>query len=265
MDQALHVADIFVDSTVQELRAANQQLFRVVDDLKTLIHQRSQAQQGLADSHFETLFVLALGAEFRGGWNGLRLLRIGASAEILARASGMPEDYCLLIRRAAPLYDIGMTTISDELLRKREALSDEEWVIWKGHAEIGARLLSASVDTPLGRLAAEIALSHHEDFQGYGFPAGLVGAAIPLSGRIVALAEYHETHSNPLGQRREPQRPGLTLDFMRDLAGLRFDPVLVELFLAHLPAISAAHREIDGRVGSFQALAAGARPGGELN
>jgi putative two-component system response regulator len=242
-----------------EVEAANRQLFRVVDDLKMVIHQRNQAQQQVAENHFEMMYLQVLGADFRAGRNGLRLLRIGVTAEILARKAGMPDAYCALIRRAAPVHDIGMSAMPDALLRKREDLSDEEWRQWQEHTEIGARILSSSIETPLTRMAAEVALSHHENFQGRGYPAGLAGEAIPFSGRIVALAEYYETHTNPLGRQRQALPPGALLVSIRALRGRRFDPALVDLFIEHFETISAAHRELDSKADSFQALAANSK------
>lgn len=248
-------------SPAGELEAANQQLFRVVDDLKKVVHQRNEAKHAAAESHFETLYLQVLGADFRAGRNGLRLVRIGATAEILARAAGMSGEYCGLIRRAAPLHDIGMAAMPDSLLLKREALSDEEWQLWRSHTVLGVRIIRSSADTPLMRMAAEIALSHHENYKGHGYPAGLVGEAIPLSARIVALAEYFETHTNPLGRQRQTIPPETLLETIRDLSGRRFDPRLVELFLANLRDITAAHREIDAQANSFQALASNVKPG----
>jgi|GEM_PF-1124649 len=245
---------------VPEVEAANRQMFRVVHDLKMVIRQRNQAQQQIADNHFEMMYLQVLGADFRAGRNGLRLVRIGVTAEILARKSGMTDEYCALIRRAAPLHDIGMSAMPDALLRKREDLTEEEWQQWKEHTRTGARILSSSIDTPLTQMAAQIALSHHENFQGHGYPSGLAGDQIPFSGRIVALAEYYETRTNPLGRQRQALPPGTLLDSIRALRGRRFDPELVDLFLKHFEAISAAHRELDSKADSFQALASISKP-----
>lgn len=244
-----------------DLGASYQQLFRVVDDLKVVVHQRNEAQHEMAEGYFETMYLLALAADYRAGRNEFRLLRIGATAEILARAAGQSDDYCSEIRRASPLHDIGMVAIPDALLRKKSELTDEEWVLWKNHTEVGARMLG-TVDTPVLKLAAEIALAHHENFQGHGYPAGLVGEQIPLSGRIVALAEYFETYADEFSRLREIMPPGVVLASIRERSGRRFDPSLVDLFFSHLQTICDARNALELNADSLQALVSNIRPHG---
>lgn len=252
--------DDIMDPPAVELKATNEQLFRVVADLQKVVRQRNVAQQEMVEAHFEAMYLLALGADFREGRNGLRLIRIGATAELLARAAGMPDDYCSMMKRAAPLHDIGMVAIPDALLRKRDDLSHDEWQQWRSHTEIGARILSSSFDNPLMSMAAEIALTHHESFQGNGYPAGLAAGKIPLSGRIVALAEYFETHTGTSGNQAWPMPDGAVPASIRELSGQRFDPQLVELFMSNLPAIAAARSEIELHANSFQNLVANIKP-----
>lgn len=260
MEQTLQMNEV-MDPAIFELKATNEQLFRVVADLKKVVHQRDAALNEMIEAHFEAMYLLALGADFREGRNGLRLVRIGAAAEIIARAAGMPDDYCAMIRRAAPLHDIGMVAIPDDLLRKQDELDEKEWQLWRSHTEIGARILSGSFDNPLLRMASEIALTHHENFKGSGYPTKLVGEEIPLSGRIVALAEYFETHTNKLGIRARPLPTNVVLGSIRELSGHRFDPRLVELFQENVPAICAATAEVDQNANSFQELVANSKSG----
>ena len=168
----------------------------------------------------------------------------------------MPPDYCAMIRRAAPLFDIGTTGLPDELLHKTGDLSDAEWAQWRSHTEIGARILSSTADTPLMKLAAEISLSHHENYQGHGYPSGLVAQAIPMSGRIVALAEYLETCGNTGGKKPVEAQLDAVLSTIRNLSGRRFDPHLVELLIANMETISEAHDKINSTASSFQEIAA---------
>jgi putative two-component system response regulator len=249
------------DPASSDLGASYQQLFRVVDDLKVVVHQRNEAQSEMAEGYFETMYLLALAADYRAGRNQSRLLRIGSTAEILARATGQSADYCLLIRRASPLHDIGMVAIPDVLLGKKSELTSEEWVLWKNHTEVGARMLS-TVETPVLKLAAEIALAHHENFQGHGYPAGLVGEQIPLSGRIVALAEYFESHADEFTQRLAIMPPGVVLASIRERSGRRFDPALVDLFFSHLQTICDARLALELNADSLQALVSNIRPHG---
>ncbi|MCX7171724.1 MAG: HD domain-containing protein [Proteobacteria bacterium] len=250
MEDFAKLDDSLVVDGAAELNAANQQLFRVVDDLKKMVHQRNAVQNEMAESHFDALYLQVLGADFRAGRNALRLVRIGATAEILARAAGMTDEYCSLIRRAAPLHDIGMAAIPDALMRKRDDLTEEEWQLWRSHTEIGARIILDSLATPLIRMAAEIALTHHENFKGHGYPAGLAGEAIPLSGRIVALAEYFETNTNPLGRQRQTIPSEALLVAIGQLSGRRFDPQLVQMFFSNFRVINETHNALRQAFGS---------------
>lgn len=249
-----------MEPSVLELKATNKQLFRVPDDLKKVVNQRDMAQQEMIETHFESMYRLALDADFREGRDGQRLLRMGVSAEILARALGMPEDYCSMIRRAAPLHDIGMIAIADSLLRKKTELDDDEWQLWRNHTLIGARILSSSFNNPLMRMASEIALTHHEAFAGIGYPAKLAGENIPLSGRILALAEYLEIHTHTARQRAGPVSPEAVLASVGALSGHRFDPKLVALLPANLETILDACGAIDHKANSFQDLIANSKP-----
>jgi putative two-component system response regulator len=239
-------------SEAPELHEAYKQLFRFAGDLQTAIAQRNEARHEMADAYFDTMYLLALAADFRQGRNQFRLIRIGIISEVLARALGQPEDYCRNIRRAAPLHDIGMVAIPDALLTKQAGLDETEWNLWRSHAGIGARMLSA-MDTPIFRLAAQIALTHHENFHGNGYPGALAGRAIPLAGRIVALAEYYETHVDEF-ERPNGGVPGMVLAAIRDFSGRRFDPELVELFFANLRQISEARRTVETSAVSLQCV-----------
>jgi putative two-component system response regulator len=250
----------FANAADGALKANNDQLFRVIADLKTVVHQRDNALNEMIEAHFEAMYLLALGADFREGRDGLRLVRIGAMAKLIARAAGMSDDYCLMIKRAAPLYDIGMIALPDALLHKQGELDDEEWKLWKSHTEIGARILSSSFDNPLFRMASEIALTHHEAFKGCGYPAKLAGENIPLSGRIIAIAEYFETHINNFGVHAQSTSPDVVLGWIQDLSGPRFDPRLVELFQTNLPNILTMCSEINEKTNSLQGLIANSKP-----
>lgn len=229
-----------------------QQMFRIIEDLKVVVLQRNEAQHEMAEGYFETMYLLALAADYRAGRSESRLMRIGSTAELLARAANQPGDYCSRIRLAAPLHDIGMAAIPDALLRKKRELTGEEWVLWRNHTDVGARMLGA-VATPVLQLAAEIALTHHENYQGHGYPVGLADMQIPLSGRIVALAEYFETYTDEFTLHQAMMPPEVVLASIRERSGRRFDPALVELFFANLQTICDARKSIEFSNGSLQA------------
>lgn len=154
--------------------------------------------------------------------------RIGCTCVLLAFRLGLPEREVELIRRAAPLHDIGKVGIPDAILLKRGELTNDEFDVLKTHTTIGAQILWGS-HSPVLRLARRIALSHHERWDGSGYPFGLRGERIPLAGRIVALADVFDalTHERPY---KEAWPVARALDDIHERAGRQFDPSIVEAF-----------------------------------
>ena len=145
--------------------------------------------------------------------------------------SGLDATLCDQLRYAAPLHDIGKIGIPDAILAKPGAHTPEEATIMRTHAELGAKLLGDS-RRPVLRLAAEIARNHHENWDGSGYPAGLVGEAIPIAGRITAVADVFDA----LGSRRcykEPWPAERIRAFMLEQRGRKFDPHLIDRLFAH--------------------------------
>ena len=157
--------------------------------------------------------------------------RVGLLAEMLGNALGLDRGFSEMLRSAAPLHDIGKIGIPDTILGKPGAHTDEEMIVMRTHAEIGARLLGNS-QRPVLKLAAEIAASHHENWDGSGYPRGLAGEAIPVSGRITMVADVVDA----LGSRRcykEPWPEAEIRDFMVSQRGRKFDPAIVDRLLEH--------------------------------
>lgn len=152
----------------------------------------------LEKAQLETLQRLALAAEYRDDDTGLHTKRVGLMAASIAEVLGLPPTQVNLIARAAPLHDVGKIGISDTILLKPGKLTEEEFAIMRQHTTIGAQILSGST-SPWLRLAEEIALSHHERWDGQGYPKGLTGENIPIEGRIVAVADVFDalTHERP--------------------------------------------------------------------
>ncbi len=166
---------------------------------------------------------------------------------MIARAMDLPEPFVAMIRDAAPLHDIGKVGISRRILLKPGKLTPAEWMHMMRHVEIGGQIL-ASARSPVLRLAAEIARTHHERFDGNGYLAGLVGDEIPISGRICALADVWDilTHERPYKAAWEEDR---ALAEIISESGAHFDPRVVEAFLTldrrefeTLPAADGAER-----------------------
>jgi putative two-component system response regulator len=182
----------------------------------------------LEAAQIEIIERLARAAEFRDDNTGQHTERVGQMAALLAREIGVPENTVVLIRRAAPLHDVGKIGIPDSILLKLGKLTDEEFALVKTHTTIGAKILSGSRFSLL-QLAEEIALSHHERWDGSGYE-GMVGEAIPLAGRIVAVADVFDA----LTQKRPYKAAWPVADAIGEIErqrGLQFDPSLVDAFL----------------------------------
>jgi putative two-component system response regulator len=182
----------------------------------------------LESAQIEIIERLALAAEFRDDNTGQHTERVGQMAALLAKEMALPDSQVALIRRAAPLHDVGKLGVPDTILLKLGRLTDEEFAVVKTHTIIGARILSGS-RFPILRLAEEIAFNHHERWDGDGY-AGIARDAIPLAGRIVAVADVFDA----LTQKR-PYKPAWTVDDavaeIDRQRGRQFDPMLVDAFL----------------------------------
>ena len=193
--------------------------------LEAKVRERTRELEG---AQFEIIERLAKAAEFRDDNTGQHTERVGQMAALIARQMGLPDAQVTLIRRAAPLHDVGKIGIPDSILLKLGKLTDDEFIVVKTHTTIGARILSGS-RFPILRLAEEIAFSHHERWDGFGY-AGMQGEAIPLAGRIVAIADVFDA----LTQQR-PYKSAWPIDRaiaeIEQQSGCQFDPKLVEAFL----------------------------------
>jgi putative two-component system response regulator len=178
---------------------------------------------------------LGRAAEYRDNETGYHIMRVSHVAALLAGAAGWDAGQCDLMLNASPMHDIGKIGIPDHILLKPGRLEAEEMAVMKTHTTIGAEILGDG-DSDLLRLAREIALTHHEKWDGSGYPHGLAGGAIPLSGRIVAVADVFDA----LTSERPYKRAWSVEDavaFMREQAGTHFDPDLVRHFLELLPQV----------------------------
>jgi putative two-component system response regulator len=193
--------------------------------LEREIEERTQE---LHQARLDALRRLARAVEYRDDEGGQHAQRIGRVSATLAQAFGLAAAQVELIRNAAPLHDVGKVGIPDRVLLKRGPLSPEESTEMEVHVEIGRVLLSGS-DSPLLQMAEQIAGTHHEWWDGSGYPAGLRGEEIPIVGRIVAVADAFDalTTGRPYQDARTPQA---ALHEIQALAGHQFDPALVKAF-----------------------------------
>jgi putative two-component system response regulator len=201
---------------------------RLFEHNANLEDEVAERTRDLEQARLEILKRLALAAEFRDDDTQEHAWRIGRTSALLAIGLGLPDREVELIGHAAPLHDIGKVGIPDPILLKPGKLTAGEYETIKTHATIGAEILSGS-RSPLLVMAEQIALTHHERWDGHGYPRGIHGEQIPLPGRIVAVADVFDalTHERPY-KRAWPVREALA-EVLRE-ARSHFDPEVVQAF-----------------------------------
>jgi putative two-component system response regulator len=196
-----------------------------------LEHRVRERTRELEQSQGEVLERLASAAEFRDGETSRHTERVGEISGRIARALGFDDDYAEMIKFAARLHDIGKIGIPDSILLKPHKLTTEEFAVMASHTVIGARILSGGSSSVV-MLAERIALSHHERWDGSGYPHRLKGDAIPVEARIVAVADVLDALSHPRSYRAEWPRASV-LALIKRSSGSHFDPAVVNaLFFA---------------------------------
>lgn len=228
--------------TTRQLSFNNDELRRRASDLNENLIQRAAIEQRLRDtiedlersenalqhSQEETIMRLSMAVETRDQETGDHIERMGRYCALLAQKLGWSQERCELLRIAAPLHDVGKIAIPDAILLKPGKLSPAERAEIEKHAEIGHEILSGS-DSPLLDLAARIALSHHEHWDGNGYPNGLIGEEIPVEGRMAAIADVFDALTSDRVYR--PAMPvEKALSIMSEGRGAHFDPSLLDAF-----------------------------------
>ena len=199
----------------------------------------------LEHAYRDAIFMLGEAGHYNDNDTGLHIWRMAAYSAAIAAACGWSAEACHQLELAAPMHDTGKIGIPDAILRKPAKLDPDEWVVMKTHSRIGYEILSTST-APIFQLAAEIALHHHERFDGSGYPGGLVGEAIPESARIVALADVFDALSM-----KRPYKEEWPLERImatnRESTGSHFDPRIVEVFNSILPQILQIKKDWNAR------------------
>ena len=195
----------------------------------------------LRGSAIDTVLRLGLAAEYRDDETGQHVLRMAHYAVAVAGQLGWPTEDLGRLFHAALMHDIGKLALPDSILFKPGPLSPAEWIIAKRHPLVGARILSGS-DSDIIKLAEIVALTHHEKWDGSGYPHGLKGADIPLVGRIVAICDVFDalTVHRPYKDAFPPDR---SFAILRQSSGSHFDPTVVQAFFAAQPAILRIHSQ----------------------
>jgi putative two-component system response regulator len=189
----------------------------------------------LHETRLQIVQRLGLASEYKDNETGLHVIRMSHYTYILAKAAGYSEREADDLLNAAPMHDVGKIGIPDAILQKNGKLDDAEWAVMRQHAQIGAEIIGEH-DSGLLKTARIIALTHHEKWDGSGYPNGLKGEEIPLAGRIVAIADVFDALTSV-----RPYKPAWPVEeaisLLRRESGRHFDPELVELFIGQMPAI----------------------------
>jgi cyclic di-GMP phosphodiesterase len=200
--------------------------------LEEKIQQRTKE---IYETRLQVVRHLGRAAEYRDNETGLHIIRMSKMAAALGKAAGMSSYECELLLNASPMHDIGKIGIPDNILLKPGKLDADEWEIMKTHAQIGADILEGD-DSHLMAMARDIALSHHEKWNGEGYPVGLKGEDIPFVGRITSIADVFDalTSERPYKQAWSVSD---AVNLIIEERGKHFDPSLVDLFIEILPEI----------------------------
>jgi putative two-component system response regulator len=212
---------------------------------KRELYQQVKIQtQELINTRNNIIEKLGRAAEFKDNETGTHVKRMSKYSYILAKASGMNEEAAELLMSAAPMHDIGKIGVPDHILKKPSQLDDDEWITMKDHATFGSEILEEENPSLLMETAKIVALTHHEKWDGSGYPSGLKGTEIPLVGRIVAIADVFDALTS-----KRPYKRAWSIDSAIELiqneSGKHFDPTLVTCFIEQLDEVLEIKAQFD--------------------
>jgi len=201
-------------------------------ELEKLVKERTQE---LDETRLEIIRRLGRAAEYRDNETGLHVIRMSTYCQLIAREIGLDDQQAELILNASPMHDVGKIGISDNILLKPGRLTVEEFEVIKKHCEYGKKIIGEH-SSDLLKLACDVAISHHEKWNGNGYPKGLKGEDIPLIGRIAAVADVFDalTSKRPYKEAWEDDR---AVNLLKKEKGEHFDPRMIEAFLRVLPEV----------------------------
>ena len=217
------------DGEIAPFTARDQRIIEGVACIASPSVREAQVREEQTRAHLDTILRLATAAEFRDGETSDHLRRVGLYCETIARACGHPREWARMVLLASPMHDIGKLGVPDAVLLKPGRFTPEERAVMERHTTIGASILAEPKDD-LMRMAERIARTHHERWDGAGYPARLKAEDIPLEGRIVAVADVFDALTS-----KRVYKPAFDVDesirSIADAAGSQFDPLVVEGFL----------------------------------
>lgn len=227
----------------KELEAAHKQLVKYADALNSTIVELKKSNKELQNAYLDTINRLVLASEYKDEDTGAHITRISRYSSLLAEKLGLSEKDAQDIEYAAPMHDVGKIGIADGILLKTTKLTEEEFKVMKNHTLIGSDILSNS-SAEILIIAERIAVSHHEKWNGTGYPHGLEKDNIPLPGRIVAIVDTFDalTSRRPY---KDPYPFEIASDILRKNSGLFFDPEIVNIFLSNIDKIMEIKNDVE--------------------
>lgn len=236
---------------IEELEKRQAELRRELSEVRRLhkaatmdtgfaLELERRRSQELEEAYYDTVLRLTRASAYKDRETGAHIQRVSHYAKILARQLGWPDEDQELIFRAAPMHDVGKIAIPDDLIRKRGSLDGGDRAVMESHTLIGASLLEGS-NSRLLDMAREIALTHHEHWDGSGYPHGLIGEQIPIAGRIVMLSDHYDALRSRRSYKKGFEHESTYRILLEGDGRTRpshFDPKLLEIF-------AVAHREFE--------------------
>lgn len=227
----------------------DKQIKRYAEDMARLYQSEKEkrknleaAKDSLHAAYQETIKRLVIAAEYRDEDTGDHIVRMAAYSALIAKKSGLPPEEVEQIHMTAPMHDVGKIGVPDHILLKPGKLTREEFETIKSHTLIGGKILRGS-QSDLLHMAEEIALTHHEKWNGQGYPKGLAKTEIPLTGRIVAIADVFDalTTRRPY---KEPFSVEKGVEILSEERGEHFDPEFTDVFLANMDEVLKIKAEV---------------------
>jgi len=227
----------------RELEAAHRQLVKYAEDFNKNYVDLKVANQELQEAYLDTIHRLVRASEYKDEDTGAHIVRMSRYSALIAQKLGCTAKEVQTILYAAPMHDVGKIGIPDNILMKPGKLTEEEVRIMRTHCTIGANILAYSKAEVL-KVAEQIAISHHEKWDGTGYPLGLAGEDIPLVGRIVGIADVFDalTSQRPY---RGPYSIEVAIDIITKERGRHFDPRVVDVFLENIDEVLREKEEVN--------------------
>lgn len=219
-----------------EIQRAHKLVYAEKETLDNMVREKTSE---LLRTRLQIVQRLARAAEYRDNDTGRHVMRVSHTAVRMAEELGWNTDELEMLLHATPMHDVGKIGVPDSILLKPGKLSEDEWQTMKTHTTMGGQILDGD-DSALLTLAREIAMTHHEKWDGSGYPRGLAGESIPVSGRIISVADVFDALTSARPYKRK-WSTDTAAQFIRDSAGTHFDPSIVEIFERILPAILSIH------------------------